>query len=119
MGEEHRDQLGKCSRVGRPHVLEIGVIRPERIDRLDERCAQLPAQDLFDLARGRGRDRLVRFDARERHHRFPDHANADPLERTWRAGACGVGGVRRWQHGGARDGRKDVARVVIAVDRVL
>ena len=84
--EENRDELDERPGVTGPHVLDLRIVRPERIRRVDQRRAEMCAENLVDFLRGGRGDRLVRLDAGEREHRLADDADAHPLERPWRSG---------------------------------
>ena len=96
------------------------IVHPVRIGRFDQRRAQMLAEHRLDLLGGRFDDRLVRLDARERQHRLADDADAHALrarprcQESPRVAAYGL-----VEHGRARDRREHVARVVVAVTRIL
>ena len=83
---------------------------------LDERGAEVLAEHRLHLLRGGVHDRLVHL--RVLHHELADDADAHPLERARRAGGDRLRvGLRR--DASPRHGREDVARVVVAVHRIL
>ena len=77
-----------------------------------------PSTDL-DLLRRRIDDRLLGLRALRIDHRLADHAEPHALQRARRRRRLGVAGIGRAQHRGARHRGERIARIVIALLRVL
>ena len=78
------------------------------------------AEHRLDLLRGRGDDRLLGLRAWRIDHRLADDADAHALRaRPARRPCRRVARIGRAQHRRARHGREGIARVVVALDRVL
>ena len=101
------------------HRLEVGIGRPQRIGGFDQRRAEMRAEHVLDLARRRGDDRLLGHRAGRDQHRLADDAEPDALQRAARARRRDVARIGRGEHRGARHRGERVARIVIAVVRVL
>ena len=86
---------------------------------LDQRGAEMLAENRFDLARRRGDDRHLGQRAGRDQHRLADDAEPDAGERAARARRRDMARIGRGEHRGARHRRERVARIVIAFDRVL
>ena len=95
---ENRHQPRQRDPVIDLHLLEIGVLLPQRIGRLDERGAKSTAEDGLDLSGGGGDDRHFRHRAWPHDHRLADDADAQGLQRTGGTGRLRVTGVRRVQN---------------------
>ena len=116
--EQHRHELRQRIGVGRRHVLDVRVVRPQRIDGLDQRGAEISAQDLFDLSRDGVGHRLIRPDTGKLQHRFPNHADAHVPQRPLLGVVHDVLGVAAFQDAGARHGGPHVARLIVARLRI-
>ena len=114
--------MRRASAVGedRLHVLRCaGSFVQLRIDRLDQRDAEMRAEHRLDLLVGRRDDRLGRPSA------LPDAIDSRMMPMRMPFSEPGVPGVAAASSGSRRDGRrrgtvvKDVARIVVAVLRIL
>ena len=85
----------------------------------DQRRAELPAENCFDLARGGLHDRFFGFRFRPVNHRFPHNAKPHPGKRSDVAGPPGVIRIRRLEHRRARHRGIRIARIVVSVLGIL
>src|SRR5207302_4868690 len=107
--EKYRNELRESLGVGRAHIRDAGIIRPERIDRFDQTRPQIVTEDCFDLL-GRGlRDRFIGFYARKSEHGFADNPDSHPAQRTARARRSRACGIWLIKNAGSRDRGENIA----------
>ena len=119
VGHEDGDEPRERAAEIRLHGLDFGVARPERVGGFEELRAELLAEHLFYLPARRVHDGLFRLGTPRVDHRLADDADAHPFQRARLPARAHVRSVRRIQDGRARHRGERVARVVVAVHRVL
>ena len=116
---DQRNKLRQSTGIVDRHDLHVGIPLPQGMAGFNQRRAEFLAEHFLDLARRCHHDRLFGFRALRIDHGFANNPDPHAGQGAGVARHPGMTGVRSLEHRGSRNCRKGIARIVVAVVRVL